>query len=485
MSGDDDMDAVTPPHSIETEQALLGAILVNNEAFWEVAETVAAGHFFDPLHGRLFEAMAETIRAGRLATPPLLAARFAAEPPFKFEAPERVRGEEPERWELTIPQYLARLFAVAVTVLNAGDYGAHIVDCWRRRRLIEAAWGLAHDAADGNRPVAACVDQAQAAIEIATATRGRDSMGTGFDAVTAAIEKDTARPLTWGLKALDADTGGLRRGEYYVAAGRPSMGKSVFATSIARAQAVAGQGVLLFSLEMGRRIVGARLLSDAHFRRGGAAVPFHAILSDRVPGADWAGLTATAQGFEALPLAVDTGSGLTVQDLKARARRLKRAWANRGQDLDTVIVDYMGLLRPGPSYAGNKAAETEEISLALKELAKELDIALVVLVQLNREVESRPDKRPMLADLRWSGAIEQDADIVLMLYRESYYLERLKAASLDEQYERDQKLSQCRHVIELIIAKQRNGPCRTIEAWVDMAASAIRDREDQGGEGPL
>ena len=478
MTRDDDIAA--PPHSIETEQALLGAILVNNEAFWEVAETVAAGHFFDPLHGRLYEAMAETIRAGRLATPPLLAARFAAEPAFAFEAPTRTRGEEPERWEVTIPQYLARLFAGAVTVLQAGDYGAHIVDCWRRRRLIEAGQMLALRAADGGRVVGNSVEQAQAEIEVATAVRGRDTMGTGFEAVTAAIEKDTARPLTWGLAALDADTGGLRRGEYYVAAGRPSMGKSVFATSMARAQAVAGQGVLLFSLEMGRRIVGARLLSDAHFSHGRVAVAFHAILADRVPGADWAGLTATAQAFEVLPLAVDTGSGLTVHDLKARARRLKRAWVARGRSLDTVIVDYMGLLRPGPSYAGNKAAETEEISLALKELAKELDVALVVLVQLNREVESRPDKRPTLSDLRWSGAIEQDADIVLMLYRESYYLERQKAASVDEQYERDEKLRGCRNVLELIIAKQRNGPCRTIEAWVDMAASAIRDAADPG-----
>lgn len=452
------------PHSIEAEQSILGALLINNEVLWQICDVCAVHHFYDPLHQRLFEAIEEEIsRYNRAATPVTLAPRFEGEASLG---------------DITVPQYMARLVVNAISPAMAGEYALTLRDLWQRRELILAAEALAHNASDGAVDINGTIETVSAGLERITTDRAGETSSSAFDTVHHALEPDEGGLMTWGLPSLDRDTGGMRRGEFYIVAGRPSMGKSVFGTGVARAQAERGQGVMLFSLEMNRKVVGARMLSDALWRRGDT-IPFSLILSNSVRGSDWPRIGDTAAHFKDMPLVIDTASSATVNDIKARLRRQRRNWDREGQSLDVAVIDYLGLIRPSATYSGNKVSETEEISQALKTLAKDLDIAVVCLVQLSRQVEGRDNKRPMLSDLRWSGAIEQDADVVVMLYREAYYLERIRETDPDKDIDRLEKLQRCKNTLELILAKQRNGPCRTIQVFADMGSSAIRDEIEQ------
>lgn len=463
MNGDYTFEAeAAPPYSIELEQALLGAILINNETWWDVADAVAAEHFFDPLHGRIFTAIADAIAKDQTVTPVTLG------PLFEFEN---------DLGGLTVPQYMARLAFGATSLVNASQYAENVREFWARREMLTIADHLAYEARNLHISPADTTALITEHLEaVATGHTAERSLAMIDEVVETALKMDAVKPMTWGLADLDRDTGGMRRGEYYIVAGRPSMGKSVFATGIAMAQAKAGLGVHFYSLEMPWTTVGARVLSDQHWQSQTKNVPFNAILNNRVSEEDWDPLMKTAEDFHGLLLGVDQGASLTVQDIRARSRRLKRTWEKQGRTLDVIIIDYMGLMRPGSRYAGNKVAETEEISLGLKDLAKELDVALVTLVQLNREVEQRADKRPMLSDLRWSGALEQDGDIVLMLFREAYYLEKERRADTDDDMERQERFNEMAHVLEIIIAKQRNGPCKSIETYVDLASSVMRNK---------
>jgi replicative DNA helicase len=458
------------PHNLDAEQALLGAILVNNEAFERVAGFLLPEHFCEGVHHRIFEAASDLIRSGRRADPVTLKNHF---------------DQDGALAEIGGPAYLARLAAAATTIINTEEYGRLVYELAMRRRGIAACEAAVNDLigvdigefnsalartignltqiADGSE-----VHRAQTAGETATAIVER--IAEVHRGGVAAI--DMAYP---GSERLAWAIGGWRRGRLYILGGRPGMGKTSCISFFIRT-AGRGHGVLLFSLEMDAKEVTERLLSDMSWTRD-RKIPYVDIGRDLVSEEDLQRLAAAKDRLSRLPIIIDDRPSLTLAQIRASARLAARQMATRGKRLDIVVIDHIGLVKPSDRYRGNKVAETEEASAAMKALAKELDCAVVCMVQLNRATEGREDKRPTLADLRWSGALEQDADAVLLLYRAAYYLERPFEGNDAERAERAAQLYRVRTLLEIHIAKQRGGGTPSLRFFTDIACSVIRDME--------
>jgi len=265
-----------------------------------------------------------------------------------------------------------------------------------------------------------------------------------------------------------------------VIAGRPGMGKSTVALSFLLRTALKGHGVMFFSLEMSREELTEMALCDLSWR-GSTRVEYRDIQGSRVMDtgfvARFESISEVRPLIESAPFMIADQPGLTINQIRAQAAQYAQRLSTQGQRLDVICVDHLNLISPSDAYRGNKAAETEEISMSLKRLAKELDIAVISLVQLNRAVEGREDKRPGLSDLRWSGAIEQDADVVMFVYREAYYLERKKHDDMSEESARREILQRKQNNLELIIAKHRGGPCPVLEFYCDMGCAVVRDKD--------
>jgi replicative DNA helicase len=286
-------------------------------------------------------------------------------------------------------------------------------------------------------------------------------------------DKDQRIPI--GLADLDRDTGGWRRGEYAILGGRPSMGKSAVAVALGRRAAKAGHGVLIFSLEMTTRAWMARMATDASWRREGS-VAYSSALRGVFQDRESVKFSAGLETLRDLPILVEEQAGLTAADIASRTRNAAEVFGRQGKRLGLVIVDHLGLVRPSSRYKGQKVHEVAEVSQAMAQLAKNENVAVLCLHQLNRAVEGRDNKRPTLADLRDTGNLEQDADVVMFAYRPAYYLERLKFDEQDKECERLQMLQDKRNVLEISIAKQRNGPTNNIELYCDMASNAVRNK---------
>ncbi|MFO1185022.1 MAG: replicative DNA helicase [Bauldia sp.] len=453
------------PSNIEAEQALLGAILVNNEAFYRVSDFLEGAHFYESLHRRIYEVAGEIIRAGKSATPITV----------KTFLPGDIKVGD-----LTVPQYLAHLAAEATTIINAEDYGHAIHDLALRRALIligEDMVNIAFDAPVDEPPRAQIEDAERRLFELAETGR----FDTGFhgfgDALRSAIDMASAAykreghlsGIGTGLTDLDKLMGGLQSSDLIILAGRPGMGKTSLATNIAfnvarawrseldaggHRRTVEGGIVGFFSLEMSAEQLATRIvaeqagISSSDIRRG-------AIHEDQ-----FGRLVSVAQEIQRLPLYIDQTGGLSIAQLAARARRLKR---QRG--LDLLVVDYIQLLQ-GSSRRGsdNRVQEVTEITNGMKALAKELNVPILALSQLSRQVENRDDKRPQLSDLRESGSIEQDADVVMFVYREEYYLKNKKPKEgTEEFYKWAAEMEGVSGRAEVIIGKQRHGPTGTVE----------------------
>ena len=273
-------------------------------------------------------------------------------------------------------------------------------------------------------------------------------------------------------------TGGLQRGEFIVLAGRPGMGKSALAVTIARLMACAGLNVLLNSLEMTKEAVADRALADIAWQRGDP-IAYSSISRGRVTMAQAERLAEAVRTFRGLPLRIDPQGGLSVSQIAARARKCKRTLERKGKTLDALIIDHMHITRASDRYAGNAVRETTEISGALKALAKELNIPVIALAQLSRKVEERDNKRPTLSDLRESGAIEQDADLIAFLFREAYYLANMTCDDAAAEGKRIARLAEVENVVEVNIAKQRNGPVGAVPLYCDIACNVFRDLQDR------
>jgi replicative DNA helicase len=452
------------PHNIEAEQQLLGAILNYNDIFDRISGIVRANHFYDPVHARIFDIAAARIQKNAIASPVTLKAYL--------EDDDGLR-------ELGGPAYLGRLSGAAISSFAARDYAQLIYDLAIRRELIGLGAEIADKAARvdiGSDPADQIVEAEQRLYNLAEAGRSERGFQSFLHAATdavniaiAAYQRDGGLAgLATGFADLDKKLGGLHRSDLLIVAGRPSMGKTALATNIAfniaRAHrrgrlpgggegSVNGGVVGFFSLEMSAEQLAARVLSEA------AEVPSEQIRRGDMTEGEFRRFVEAAKALESCPLFIDDTPALPIAQLAARARRLKRT-----HGLDVLFVDYLQLVRPATSRE-SRVNEVSEITQGLKAIAKELDIPVVALSQLSRQVENREDKRPQLSDLRESGSIEQDADVVMFVFREEYYRERGKPAEdrVEEMAKWQDAMARVSGKAEVIIGKQRHGPIGTVE----------------------
>jgi replicative DNA helicase len=454
-----------PPHCIETEQAILGAALWRNSAMDKLSQLEPAD-FYDGVHAALFGAMLEQWQNARAVNVVTLRAILRDLPDITAE--------------VNPVEYLKRLATIGDTS-NLDALVAAQREFASRRRLVETATAIDHAARDLSYGVQDAASQAVSALDdVLSAARAkgptRVTAGEAFrDVIEAALNDDGSARITSGLAGLDAVTGGWRRKQFAILAGRPSMGKTTVATGAMLRTAKAGLGVLYFSLEMPTGDLAARCLSDlswSHDRRN----PYSDLMAGRLSDCGYDAFGTAAAHYHQMPLVIDDQRGLTMAEICARTRAEAQRMDRDGKNLALVVVDHLGLIRPSGRYAGNKVQETGEISDALATLAKSENVAVVALHQLNRGTEARENKRPTLADLRNSGDLEQDADLVCFTYREAYYLERMKCdpGSQDEM-QRQLELDACANSLELLVAKNRNGPTSTVHLYCDMACNVVRD----------
>ena len=455
------------PQNVEAEAALLGAMMIDNRVAEDVMQKLRSDHFFEPLHGRIYDAIMKLLKNGTIANPVTLKPMFD--------------GDEAMR-ELGGPAYLAQLTGSGAALIGARDFANQIYDLALLRALVDVGRDLVDSAMDTSEAV-----DPKGQIEIAemrlykVAEEGGEtgSTKTFVQATTMAVElAEKAQNsggkisgVTTGLDSINAKTGGLQHSDLLILAGRPGMGKTALATNIAFNAArrylrdmedgiphakTLGAKVAFFSLEMSADQLATRILAEQ------SGVIGHKIRSGALSREDFNKFARAAADLEKLPLFIDDTAGLTIAALTTRARRLKRR-----HEIGLVIVDYLQLLQgSGKNSDGNRVQEISEISRGLKTLAKELSVPVLALSQLSRAVESREDKRPQLSDLRESGSIEQDADIVLFVFREEYYIQATEPkhpgpeddAKIHEAYnEWGRKMAMVAGTAELIVAKQRHG----------------------------
>ena len=474
------------PHNIEAEQQLLGAILTNNDLFDRISSIVRPEHFFEPVHQRIYEIATARIQKNALASPVTLKAFMEDDPGLK---------------ELGGAAYLVRLAGAAVASYAARDYATMIHDLAVRRDLIRLGRDISDKAARvevSSEPKEQIVEAEQALYKLAEQGVTERGFQSFLKAVTqavyvanAAYQRDGGLAgISTGLADLDKKLGGLHPSDLIILAGRPSMGKTSLATNVAfniakawqRGQrpdgtegTVNGGVVGFFSLEMSAEQLAARILSEA------AEVPSEQIRRGDMTEEEFRRFVEAAKALEACPLFIDDTPALPIAQVAARARRLKRT-----PGLDVLMVDYLQLLRG--SSKESRVQEVSEITQGLKAIAKELNIPVIALSQLSRAVESRDDKRPQLSDLRESGSIEQDADVVMFVFREEYYREREKPGDHDlEGMAKWQGIMEQVHgKAEVIIGKQRHGPIGTVELAFEgrfTRFSNLVQPWQQGGDG--
>ncbi len=477
----------SPPHNEEAEQTVLGAILVNNKAFEKVGEFLRPEHFFDPANQKIFQAILKMIDRGQVANPITLKAFFEQDRDLAD-----IGGQE----------YLARLAAAIVTVHNVEDYGHIIHDSYLRRQLIEVGEEMVNQAYKHDIDIAANdqIEEAEKRLFELAATGDIKGDFVPFErALKAAIETAEAAfrrsthvtGVTSGLRDLDAKLGGLHPSDLLILAGRPSMGKTALATNIAFNAAKAymlsggkeGAPVGFFSLEMSAEQLALRILADQ------AEVSGDKIRRGEIVATDFPKFVEASQYLARVPFFVDDTPALSITAVRTRARRLKRT-----HGLGLVVVDYLQLLRGGGTGRGeqNRVQEISEITRGLKAIAKELELPVIALSQLSRSVESREDKRPQLSDLRESGSIEQDADVVMFVFREQYYLERAEPGrrpdesedKYNDRYQQwQERLAQVHNTADVIIGKQRHGPVGTVRLFFDGNYTRFGDLDTTHGGG--
>jgi replicative DNA helicase len=465
-----------PPTNLQAEQALLGALLANNKAYERVSEFLVSEHFADPIHGRIFASVARRIEAGQLADAVTLKAEFEHSGVLA---------------EVGGTAYLAQLLSSMVGIINAGEYGRAVYDAWIRRELIDIGETVVNNAFGANAELDGHgqVEAAEQSLFDLAAKGGNEGGFVVFkDALIGAIntaERAYHRAggvsgLSTGLRDLDKKTGGLHPSDLLILAGRPGMGKTALATKIAFGAArsllaearesdpngVPKATVAMFSLEMSAEQLATRLLAEE------SRISGDRIRRGDIGQKDFDRFVQVSREISALPFHIDDTPAITLSAMRTRCRRLKRT-----KGLSLIVVDYLQLMRPAAgSRPENRVLEISQITMGLKAIAKELEVPVLALSQLSRAVESREDKRPMLSDLRESGSIEQDADVVMFVYRDEYYLQQRAPKQLGfdnddkfhgavEKWQRD--MEQVHNRAELLIEKQRHGPTGKIDLFFE------------------
>lgn len=470
------------PQNIEAEQALLGSILLNNVAYEKVGEFLQPEHFYDPVHGRIYAAISTMVNRGQVADPRTLRGLFENDP-----ALSAIGGAD----------YLTNLAANVITIVNVEDYAKIVHDLHLRRQLILLGSDVVNDAYihDLEMPATRQIEATEQKLFELARTGETDR---GFIKLEKAVaqslrmaeeaHKNNSKVtgVTTGLRDMDRKLGGLQKSDLIILAGRPSMGKTALATNIASNAARAwantggkeGSAVAFYSLEMSSEQLATRLLGDV------SSVPSDKIRRGETRTEDFSKFIEAAKTLSMSPLYIDDTPGLSVAAVRTRSRRLKRMVPHLG----LIVIDYLQLLRGSARNSDNRVQEVSEITRGLKALAKELNIPVLALSQLSRAVEMREDKKPQLADLRESGSIEQDADVVLFVYREEYYHARSEPTRRPEEPEdkfnqRHQQWmergNEIANIAQVVVAKQRHGPIGDIDLQFDGAFTRFSNLERQ------
>jgi replicative DNA helicase len=453
------------PYDIDVEQALLGAILVDNYSLERVSSTLKAEHFYDPLHQRLYEAIERMWAKGHAVTPLTLKASMEGDAGLA-----EVGGHA----------YLVSLARAAPALPNVKDYARILADLAMRRELIRIGEDIVNTAFEAPIDIGpgAQIEEAEKAL-YRVAERGRFGEGPlNFDVALSQAVMSAERALargghisgvSTGYTDLDALLGGLHPSDLIIVAGRPGMGKTALATNMAFYAArlwakdkadgtdpKRGAPVLLFSLEMAASQLSARILSEQ------TEIEMRKIRTGRFTDSEWDRFVHTAQVLGDLPLYIDDTGGISIAQIAARARRMKRE-----KHIGMIVVDYLQLVEPS-RRAENRVQEISEVTKGFKALAKELSVPVIALSQLSRGVDNRDDKRPILSDLRESGSIEQDADVVMFVYREEYYLKSREPEAGTSEYDQwVEKLERVHNRAEVLVEKHRHGPTNKVELFFD------------------
>ena len=469
------------PQNVEAEAALLGALMVDNRLVEDIQLKLQPHHFFEPLHGRIYEAILKLTDSNRVANPVTLRPLFEADESIK---------------EVGGAAYLAQLTGSGAAVIGARDFAHQIYDLALLRALIGVGRDLVEGALDTSEDVAplAQIERAETELYKVAEEGGAEGRAKSFSEAAKLAVTMAERALnsgghlsgfTTGLESLNAKMGGLHKSDLIVAAGRPGMGKSALGTNMAVAAArrfvrdvaegldpteSAGAPAVIFSLEMSADQLATRILAEE------SGITSENLRTGRISQQEFRELARAAAELEGLPLYIDDTPALTIAALRTRARRLKRQ-----KGIGLIVVDYLQLLQgSGRNSNDNRVQEISEISRGLKQLAKELDVPVIGLSQLSRAVEQREDKRPQLSDLRESGSIEQDADIVLFIYREDYYLAAKQPAEDHPDFaEWQEQMGRAYGRAEVIVAKQRHGATGKVHLKFDSRITKFSDAADE------
>tara|TARA_B110000438_G_C15760328_1_gene626993 strand:- start:38 stop:1465 length:1428 start_codon:yes stop_codon:yes gene_type:complete len=456
------------PCNIEAEQAVIGSILVSNDIFDEVSSIVDSQKFFDPIHVKIFETIENLINKGLLANPITLK-NF-------FESNEGLK-------ELGGQEYLIKITKFSTSVKQSVDYANIIQEMHVRRELIKISHLVLDEASTNTETTTSGEEMIQNAEKSLFDLAERGHFNQSFmkfeNALNQTIEmaksayqnEDGIVGVPTGLTDLDSKLGGMHKQDLIIIAGRPSMGKTALATNIAfhAAKNIEKKGtkstVAFFSLEMSSEQLSTRILSEQ------SRIKSNDIRRGKVSESEFEKFIETSKNIYELPLYIDETPAITIAAISNRARRIKRLFG-----LELIVVDYIQLMKSGRKLEYNRVQEISEITQGLKALAKELNVPVLALSQLSRQVEQRDDKKPQLSDLRESGSIEQDADVVMFVFREAYYLER-KEPTLGsiEHSEWQQKMDEISSLADIMISKQRHGPTGNVKVEFEAIYTKFKD----------
>ena len=452
------------PNNIEAEQSVIGSILLTNEIFDEVSLIVSSKNFYDPIHKRIFEALEKLIYGGLLANPITLKNYF-----------------EKEKDDLNIPEYLVKITKFSTSSRQALEYSKLIFDLYVKRELIKISGEIIDQAklndlgTDGQRIIEnyekSLFDLAEKGSFNSSIVRFDEAMKQTIEMASNAYKNEEGIVgVPTGLRDLDDKLGGLHKSDLVIIAGRPSMGKTALATNIAfnAAKKIQENGekstIAFFSLEMSSEQLSTRILAEQ------SRIKSNDIRRGKISEDQFDKFIETSKDISELPLYIDETPAISIAALSNRARRIKRLYG-----LDMVVIDYIQLMRATNTNNG-RVQEISEITQGLKALAKELAVPVLALSQLSRAVEQRDDKKPQLSDLRESGSIEQDADVVMFVYREAYYLQgKEPRPATVEHAEWQAKMNEVSHLAELIIQKQRHGPTGNVMLEFEAMFTKFKD----------
>ena len=440
------------PNNIEAEQSVIGSILISNEIFDEVSLIIKSTNFYDPLHKKIFEAIEKLVYSGMLANPITLKNYF-----------------ENEKDKIDIPEYLVKITKFSSSTRQTIEYSKIIYDLYVKRQLIKISENTIYSAKlnDIDQNGQSIIEESEKALFDLAEKGSLNSSLTKFDkALKLTIERASNAykndqgivGVPTGLRDVDDKLGGLHKSDLIIIAGRPSMGKTALATNIAfnAAKSIQEKGtkscIAFFSLEMSSEQLSTRILAEQ------SRIKSNDIRRGKISEDQFDKFIETSKDISELPLFIDETPAISIAALSNRARRIKRIYG-----LDMIVVDYIQLMTAMNSRRDNRVQEISEITQGLKALAKELSVPVLALSQLSRAVEQRDNNKPQLADLRESGSIEQDADVVMFVYREAYYLERKEPRPATVEYaEWQAKMNEVSNLAEIIIGKQRHGPTGNI-----------------------